>query len=110
MDWILSARSMVGRDFSLRRAGTFSRWFLPARIGGVRRSLDAPCSYQKSRLPSSGPCPEAPSGTSARRDSTSIGMVKPNYQKYLRSVRNGDQKSQFPNINRCTRTSVVEEL
>ena len=49
MDCILSGRFVSSRDFSLRRAGMVSRCFLAARIFGLRRSLDAPCWYQKSR-------------------------------------------------------------
>src|SRR5580700_10236374 len=40
MDWILSVRSALCRDFCLGRAGTFARSSFPARISGLRRSLE----------------------------------------------------------------------
>src|SRR5713101_7229720 len=69
MDWILSARSALGRDFCLGRAGTFARCSFPARISGLRRSLEERANTREVGAPGSGPSPEALSGTSARRDS-----------------------------------------
>src|SRR5258707_13135758 len=90
MDRTLSPTSVLGCGFSLRLVDTFSRCSYLREVSGSPPIIGRTCSDQTSRAPGVGSFPEAPAGTSARRDSNSIGMVASNCYNYLRPVRTCD--------------------